>query len=274
ASRARSRAHPANCCRSHCAGPATARKRWHWCSATRTSVPAAWSRPASPPPPRARTSTSPRSAPRSACPAARPGRSRRSRCWRSRPRRSRRRASRRWCFRSRPRATAWRRSWRPSQLRRHPPGRPASRRPLPPDRTRATMFHRLMYYLTDYRVLAAIGIVAAAALVYFGAQGLQAIGTWALALIVVALLAWGVVWLVRRLLARRAAKGVDEMVEDEADRAVAGAQPATRADAEVLRERMLEAVRAIKSSRIGMLRGNAALYELPWYVIIGNPAAG
>lgn len=136
------------------------------------------------------------------------------------------------------------------------------------------MFYRLRYYLTDYRVLAAIGIAAAAALMYFGAEGLQAIGIWALALIVVALLVWGLVWIVRRLLARRAAKGVEEMVEGEADRAVASAQPATRADAEVLRERMLEAVKAIKSSRIGMLKGNAALYELPWYVIIGNPAAG
>ncbi|HZW17621.1 MAG TPA: type VI secretion system membrane subunit TssM [Luteimonas sp.] len=136
------------------------------------------------------------------------------------------------------------------------------------------MFHRLMYYLTDYRVLAAIGIVAAAALMYFGAEGLQTIGIWALAIIVVVLLVWGVVWLVRRVLARRAAKGVEEMVEDEADRAVASAQPAARADTEVLRERMLEAVKAIKSSRIGMLKGKAALYELPWYVIIGNPAAG
>src|SRR5690606_9180838 len=189
----------------------------------------------------------------------------------SRPRRAGRRASRRGCSRSRPRATAWRRSWRPSQLRRHPPGRPASRRPLPPAGTRATMFHRLMYYLTDYRVLAAIGIVAAAALMYFGAEGLQTIGIWALAIIVVVLLVWGVVWLVRRVLARRAAKGVEEMVEDEADRAVASAQPAARADTEVLRERMLEAVKAIKSSRIGMLKGKAALYELPWYVIIGNP---
>lgn len=136
------------------------------------------------------------------------------------------------------------------------------------------MFHRLMYYLTDYRVLAAIGIVAAAALMYFGAEGLQAIGIWALGLIAIALLIWLVVWIVRRILARRAARGVEEMVEGEAERAVTNAPPAVRADAEVLRERMLEAVKAIKSSRIGVLKGKAALYELPWYVIIGNPAAG
>src|SRR5690606_29411889 len=43
---------------------------------------------------------------------------------------------------------------------------------------------------------------------------------------------------------------------------------------ELLRKRMAEAVRAIRSSRIGQTRGRGALYELPWYVIIGNPAAG
>src|SRR5690606_27940845 len=174
-------------------------------------------------------------------------------------------------------ALAWRRPGahgrgrRAAGVRRPNPRRGrrrAGRRDL---KDRTTMFHRLMYYLTDYRVIAAIGIVAAAALMYFGAEGLKTIGVWALLLIVAALLVWGLVWLVRRLLARRAAKGVEEMVEGEADRAVASAQPATRADTEVLRERMLEAVKAIKSSRIGVLKGKAALYELPWYVIIGNP---
>ncbi|NZA28508.1 type VI secretion system membrane subunit TssM [Luteimonas sp. SJ-92] len=136
------------------------------------------------------------------------------------------------------------------------------------------MFYRLRYYLTDYRVLAVIGIASAAALMYFGADGLRQIGVWALLLLVVALLVWAMVWGVRRVRARRAAKGLDQMVEGEAERAVANAQPATRADTEALRERMLEAVKAIKSSRIGVLKGKAALYELPWYVIIGNPAAG
>ncbi|WP_149193184.1 type VI secretion system membrane subunit TssM [Luteimonas suaedae] len=136
------------------------------------------------------------------------------------------------------------------------------------------MFYRLRYYLTDYRVLAVIGIASAAALMYFGADGLKQVGVWALVLLVVALLVWLLVWVVRRIRARRAAKGLDAMVEGETERAVANAQPAARADTEALRERMLEAVKAIKSSRIGVLKGKAALYELPWYVIIGNPAAG
>ncbi len=138
-----------------------------------------------------------------------------------------------------------------------------------------SMFYRLRYYFTDYRVLAAVGIVSAAALVIFGSDGPMAtVGVWAIAAIVLIAMVWGAVWLVRRIRGRRAAKKLDEMVEEDAARAVESAQPAARADTEALRERMLEAVKAIKSSRIGVLKGKAALYELPWYVIIGNPAAG
>ncbi|KLJ02880.1 type VI secretion system membrane subunit TssM [Luteimonas sp. FCS-9] len=136
------------------------------------------------------------------------------------------------------------------------------------------MFSRLRYALSDYRVLLVLGALATGLALYFGSDGLRDIGLWLLALALVALVVWAAVWLVRRLLARRAARGLDAMVEGEADRAVENARPAVRADTELLRERMLAAVKSIKSSRIGMLKGNAALYELPWYVIIGNPAAG
>jgi type VI secretion system protein ImpL len=37
---------------------------------------------------------------------------------------------------------------------------------------------------------------------------------------------------------------------------------------------MTEAVKLIKTSRLGETSGSAALYELPWYAVIGNPAAG
>ncbi|UKE68203.1 type VI secretion system membrane subunit TssM [Xanthomonas cerealis pv. cerealis] len=136
------------------------------------------------------------------------------------------------------------------------------------------MFSNLRYYLRDYRLWMVLGLLAAAAVAYFGAEGLREIGLWAAAVLAVCLTIWLLVWIVRRIIARRAARSLDAMVQGEADRAVAAAQPANRADTEALRSRMLEAVKAIKSSRLGVLKGKAALYELPWYVIIGNPAAG
>ncbi|MGH8055395.1 MAG: type VI secretion system membrane subunit TssM [Stenotrophomonas sp.] len=130
------------------------------------------------------------------------------------------------------------------------------------------------YYLRDYRLWMVVGLVSAAALARYGEAEARQIGIWVAAVLAALLLLAGLIWGVKRLLARRAAKRVEAMVQGEADKAVTNAQPAQRADVEALRRRMMDAVKQIKSSRMGMLKGNAALYELPWYVILGNPAAG
>ncbi len=136
------------------------------------------------------------------------------------------------------------------------------------------MFSRLRYYLTDYRVLAAIGALVTGAVLYFGADKLKQAGAWLALLAVLGLFIWFMVWLLRKSRARSAAKRLDTMVEQQADAAVSNASAAARSETEALRSRMLEAVKAIKTSRLGVFKGKAALYELPWYVIIGNPAAG
>jgi type VI secretion system protein ImpL len=41
-----------------------------------------------------------------------------------------------------------------------------------------------------------------------------------------------------------------------------------------LRQRLKRAVRTLKDSRLGESRGHAALYDLPWYMLIGHAAAG
>ena len=130
------------------------------------------------------------------------------------------------------------------------------------------------YYLRDYRLWMVIGLVGAAALAHYGEAEARQIGIWVAVVLAGLLLLALLVWGIKRILARRAAKRVEAMVKDEADKAVASSQPAQRADTEALRTRMMDAVKQIKSSRMGVLKGNAALYELPWYVIIGNPAAG
>src|SRR5690606_26034309 len=111
------------------------------------------------------------------------------------------------------------------------PGRLKETRPM------RSLFHSLRYYLTDYRVLAAVALLSAAALMYFGSDGLATIGVWAVALVVLAAALWGLAWIVRRLRGRGAAKKLDAMVEEDADRAVANAGAASRADTEALRER-------------------------------------
>lgn len=133
---------------------------------------------------------------------------------------------------------------------------------------------RLRNFLTDYRTLTALALLVAGATLFLGVDGARRAGFWVLIAAVLLALVWGVVWAVRRHRARRAEAKLDDMMRDQADKAVAQAKPAARADTEILRGKMLDAVKAIKGSRLGHARGSAALYELPWYVIIGNPAAG
>ncbi|MBP6797711.1 MAG: type VI secretion system membrane subunit TssM [Luteimonas sp.] len=133
---------------------------------------------------------------------------------------------------------------------------------------------RLRYFLTDYRTLTALALLLAGATLFLGVEGTARVGFWLLIAGVVLALVFAIAWGIRRVRARRAAAKLDTMVLDQVDRAVAQAKPAARADTEALREKMLGAVKAIKGSRLGQARGSAALYELPWYVVIGNPAAG
>lgn len=136
------------------------------------------------------------------------------------------------------------------------------------------MMSKLRYWLMDYRVRIALVAVLGVALAAFGYERLVSWGGWLAIGAVVLLFLWLLWWTVKSFRAHRAEQRLERIVATQADQAVAAAKPAARAETEVLRERMNEAVKAIKSSKLGVMKGEAALYELPWYVIIGNPAAG
>jgi len=127
------------------------------------------------------------------------------------------------------------------------------------------MWQRIWYLLTDWRVLNALAFLLLAGLLFLGAEFLQLALIWALmALAAIAVLALAV-WGARRYLAYRRERDP----EPEAP-----AETRAQADLEAVRSAMLEAVGTIKNSRIGRATGTRALYELPWYMVIGNPAAG
>ena len=134
------------------------------------------------------------------------------------------------------------------------------------------MMARLWQFFTDRRVLAVIGIGVLAAFVLLGAASFDVALIWVALFGLVLLGAAGIGWLVRGWLRKRAAHRLGDAI-------LAGAAPdgkaqAARNDAAILRKGMLEAINTIKTSKLGLTRGAAALYELPWYMIIGNPAAG
>lgn len=134
---------------------------------------------------------------------------------------------------------------------------------------------RLWLFLLDARTLTVLGVAALAGLLFLGADALRIGAVWAAGVLVMLLLIGLGVWLHRRHRARQAGQALERAIEADADKAMRRAQRAGRADeVAALRERMAEAVKRIKTSRLGETSGSAALYELPWYAIIGNPAAG
>lgn len=78
----------------------------------------------------------------------------------------------------------------------------------------------------------------------------------------------------RGILARRSGGRIGKMLQRQADEAVIDARPERRAEVAALRQGLLSAIATLRQSRIGEAGGNAALYELPWYMVIGHPAAG
>jgi type VI secretion system protein ImpL len=133
---------------------------------------------------------------------------------------------------------------------------------------------RLRSLLTDSRFLSFVGIVAVTAFFFLGAKTLKVAMLWAAVASAVLLLVWGVVWFVRRQRARKAGDAIGSMLEQHGDAAQKRAGAAGAAEIEALKQRMQGAVKTIKTSRLGQMSGAEALYELPWYITIGNPAAG
>jgi type VI secretion system protein ImpL len=129
--------------------------------------------------------------------------------------------------------------------------------------------HRLWQFLTDSRVLGAIGLAALAAFLLLGADTLQVAAIWAVLAALALLACWALFWSVRYQYRKRAAARLGETVAPASEEAKTGCS-----EVAVLRKSMLEAITTIKTSKLGLTRGAAALYELPWYMIIGNPAAG
>lgn len=80
----------------------------------------------------------------------------------------------------------------------------------------------------------------------------------------------GIVWLIRLLLLRRRAARFKAELQ-----AQGGNAAGRELEIEELRTKMDEAIASLKSSELGIgYRGNAALYALPWFMLIGPSAAG
>ncbi|MBA4710291.1 type VI secretion system membrane subunit TssM [Aquitalea magnusonii] len=130
-------------------------------------------------------------------------------------------------------------------------------------------------WLRHGKVASAIGFLILIALIWFigpwmGLASQEARLGWILGV----MLLWVLSLLVGQVLTRRAGGLLEKMLRKQADDAVIGADAGKRAEVTMLRQKLLAAVDTLKKSKLGSSSGSAALYELPWYMIIGHPAAG
>ncbi|AYH45172.1 type VI secretion system membrane subunit TssM [Azoarcus sp. DN11] len=128
----------------------------------------------------------------------------------------------------------------------------------------------LRTFLTDSRTLSFLGILTLSAFIALGARTLELALSWAAVASLALLVIWFAIWAWRRHRGGLAASALESLLDP---RTVTG-ESCAQAEIEALRKRMKDAIRTIKTSKLGQLSGRAALYELPWYITIGNPAAG
>lgn len=86
------------------------------------------------------------------------------------------------------------------------------------------------------------------------------------------LLSAGYVLLLYRGVSRH--HNLEELLREDADQAVLNASPADREEVSLLRERLLQSIERLHSNKPRGSNPKDALYALPWYLVIGQPAAG
>ena len=133
----------------------------------------------------------------------------------------------------------------------------------------------LLALVKDRRLVAAIGLLALLALIWFGG-GLLKLGlTVRLALFAAVFVIAAIVYIVGRILEARRAVNLESALWAQADEQAAGARPERKEEIQAVKAQLKEAVGALKASKLGRgIGGKSALYALPWYMIIGPPASG
>ena len=132
-----------------------------------------------------------------------------------------------------------------------------------------------MNWFRNQKVISSLIFLALIGLVWFAgpAMGLKT-REGRFAWIFFIMLVWVVILMVGKIIRERSASLLEKMLRRKADDAVVSATPENRAEVSLLRQRLLGAIETLKTSNIGKTHGKAALYELPWYMIVGHPSAG
>jgi type VI secretion system protein ImpL len=135
-----------------------------------------------------------------------------------------------------------------------------------------SIFSLVQRYLLSRAGSSIIGLFVVISLIWFAGPtlGLTSV-TYRLAAIGAIVTVALIVWLFRRIIASRRGEKLQDEISGQSDADAVS----KKHEIKLLKEKMNEAISSLKSSELGAkYRGNAALYALPWYMIIGPSAAG
>ncbi|MFQ5650925.1 MAG: type VI secretion system membrane subunit TssM [bacterium] len=85
---------------------------------------------------------------------------------------------------------------------------------------------------------------------------------------------WNVYFLVKQRRDGKKSAELEASLSQQAEDQIYSTRPDKRDDIEALKTKLDKAISALKESRLGKGKGSAALYTLPWYMIIGPPGSG
>ena len=98
---------------------------------------------------------------------------------------------------------------------------------------------------------------------------------WKLIAILTIVFVWTVTYLISRNRALQGGRLIEESMKADAAQQILHTAPQGRADVEALTEEFEKSIKALKQSKLGKgYGGDAALYELPWFMIIGPSGGG
>lgn len=128
----------------------------------------------------------------------------------------------------------------------------------------------LWQYITNPRAIIALSLFVALVSSY---SVLPRHIFWALtASYMLGLICYGIYWLVQRR--RHTVQGEELANAIQQDTKAEYGQQKNKEELQLINQQMKDSIQLIRKSKLGDKKGNAALYELPWYMVIGNPAAG
>ncbi len=132
--------------------------------------------------------------------------------------------------------------------------------------------NRIWQWIYDPRFIIAVGVVIVLVCAH---RVLSPLVFWLsfAALTLIALIGVAIWWFIRRKNIQQGDE-LAELLQQKASSKLNKGSAQDNEQLQLIRQQMNESIKTIRKSRLGDKRGHAALYELPWYMMIGNPAAG